>query len=133
MIDKDRIVEKNWKLYKLNLIIDKTATDIHHILGQCNKNKYNVNADVNKIRMNKREHVALNQFFQHIQEARGQLIKVFEIVKPVLSPWVRNELSTILYKTDDEMFYTPEVLKWKKKKKNDTNTNTWESVIKDSK
>lgn len=123
MIDNDRIVEKDWKLYKLNLIIDKTATDLHHILWQCNRNKYNVNADVNKVRIPRREHIALNQFFWKIQEARGQLIKVFELVKPVLSPWVRNELSTILYKTDDEMFYTPEVLKWKKHKTN-TNTNT---------
>jgi hypothetical protein len=47
---------------------------------------------------------------------------VYEIVKTVLTPWVRRELYTILYETDDEMFYIPELLKWKKKKKNDTNT-----------
>jgi hypothetical protein len=42
---------------------------------------------------------------------------VYEIVKTVLTPWVRRELYTILYETDDEMFYIPELLKWKKKKK----------------
>jgi hypothetical protein len=42
---------------------------------------------------------------------------VFDLVKPVLSPWVRKELYTILYQTDDDMFYIPELLKWKQKKK----------------
>jgi hypothetical protein len=41
---------------------------------------------------------------------------VFDLVKPVLSPWVRKELYTILYQTDDDMFYIPELLKWKKQK-----------------
>jgi hypothetical protein len=41
---------------------------------------------------------------------------VYEIVKTVLTPWVRRELYTILYETDDEMFYIPELLKWKKHK-----------------
>lgn len=113
----DRIVEKNWKLYKLNLIIDKTATDLHHLLGQKYKNKYNVNVEQNKVRIPRRKHVALNQFFQDKQSPREQLIEVFNLVKPVLSPWVRNELYTILELTDDDMFYIPEVLKWKKKKK----------------
>jgi hypothetical protein len=43
-------------------------------------------------------------------------------VKQVLAPWVRRELYTILYEADEEMFYIPELLKWKKKKKPDTNT-----------
>lgn len=123
----NRIVEINGVQRKLNRVIDKTATDLHHIMGQCNKHLYNVNIDENKIRMERREHIALNNYFRDKQNPREQLKKVFETVKTVLTPWVRRELYTILYDTDDEMFYIPELLKWKKKKKqktNDTNTNT---------
>ena len=123
----NRIIEINWTQRKLNRVIDKTATDLHHIMGQCNKHLYNVNIDQNKIRMPRREHVALNNYFWNKQNPREQLKKVYETVKTVLSPWVRKELYTILYEADDEMFYIPELIKWKKKKKqktNDTNTNT---------
>ena len=120
----NRIVEINGVQRKLNRVIDKTATDLHHIMWQCNKHLYNVNIDENKIRMERREHVALNNYFRDKQNPREQLKKVFETVKTVLSPWVRRELYTILYEADDEMFYIPELLKWKKKKKQKTNTNT---------
>lgn len=122
----NRIVEINGVQRKLNRVIDKTATDLHHIMWQCNKHLYNVNIEQNKIRMERREHVALNNYFWNKQNPREQLKKVFETVKTVLSPWVRRELYTILYEADDEMFYIPELLKqWKKKKQktNDTNTN----------
>lgn len=59
--------------------------------------------------------MALNNFFGGKQNPREQLKDVFEIVKDVLTPWVRRELYTILYETDDEMFYISELLKWKKK------------------
>ena len=86
--------------------------------------KYNTNAEENKVRISRRKHIALNQFFGDKQSPREQLIEVFNLVKPVLTPWVRNELHTILELTDDEMFYIPEVLKWnttkqKKKKKSE--------------
>lgn len=118
----NRIVEINWVQWKLNRVIDKTATDIHHIMWQKYKHLYNVNIDENKIRMERREHIALNNYFRDKQNPREQLKKVFETVKQVLAPWVRRELYTILYEADDEMFYIPELLKWKKKKKNGTNT-----------
>jgi len=86
--------------------------------------KYNTNAEENKVKISRRKHVALNQFFWDKQSPREQLIEVFNLVKPVLSAWVRNELYTILELTDDSMFYIPEVLKWnstkqKKKKKSE--------------
>lgn len=115
----NRIVEINWVQRKLNRVIEKTATDIHHIMWQCNKHLYNVWIDQNKIRMPRREHIALNNYFGDKQNPREQLKKVYETVKSVLTPWVRRELYTILYDTDDEMFYIEELLKkWKKKKKN---------------
>ena len=117
----NRIVEINWVQRKLNRVIDKTATNLHHIMGQCNRHLYNTNIDQNKIRMSEREHVALNNYFGNKQNPREQLKKVFETVKTVLTPWIRRELYTILYDTDDEMFYIPELLKWKKKK---TTTDT---------
>lgn len=118
----NRIIEINWVQWKLNRVIEKTATDLHHIMWQCNKYLYNVNIDQNKIRMPRRKHVALNNFFGNKQNPREQLKDVYEIVKSVLTPGVRRELYTILYETDDEMFYIDELLKWKKKKKTDTNT-----------
>ena len=66
--------------------------------------------------MSERKHIALNNFFWDKQSPREQFQDVFEIVKNVLSPWVRKELYTILYEADDEMFYIPELLKWKKHK-----------------
>ena len=123
----NRIVEINWTQRKLNRVIEKSATDLHHIMGRCNKHLYNVNIDQNKIRMERRKHVALNNFFGNKQNPREQLKDVFEIVKNVLTPWVRRELYTILYETDDEMFYIDELLKHKKKKKHleKTKDNEW--------
>lgn len=62
--------------------------------------------------MDDREHRALNAFFKDKQNPRDQLLKVFNIVKPVLSLWVRQELEIIL-NCDDDLFYTSELLKKK--------------------
>ncbi len=129
----NRIVEINWVQWKLNRVIEKTATDLHHIMGQCNKHLHNVNIDENKIRMPRRKHVALNNFFGNKQNPREQLKDVYEIVKTVLTPWVRRELYTILYETDDEMFYIPELLKWKKHKEKTQKQMKKESADTDSK
>jgi hypothetical protein len=40
-------------------------------------------------------------------------------------------METVLYKTEDDLFYIPELLKWKKRK--NTNTQTKESANTDSK
>ena len=112
----NRIVEINWVQRKLNRVVDRTATDLHHIMWRCNKHLYNVNIDENKIRMERREHIALNNYFRDKQNPREQLKKVYETVKQVLSPGVRRELYAILYEADDDMFYIPELLKWKKQK-----------------
>jgi len=113
----DRVITVDGIEYRLQRLIEKTATDIHHIIGKCNRMKYNTNAEENKVRISRREHVALNQYFKDKQDPRQQLLQVFNLVKPVLSPGVRRELHTILELTDDEMFYIPEVLKWKQKTK----------------
>lgn len=119
----NHITTIDWVEYKLNRVISKTEEDIHHIIGKCNKHKYNVNADENKKKIKRVEHIALNNFFREKQDPRQQLQKVYDLVKEVLSPWVRKELYTILYEADDDLFYIPEVLRWKKKKQK-TNMNT---------
>jgi ornithine carbamoyltransferase len=41
---------------------------------------------------------------------------VYELTKEILSEWVRRELYTLFYSTPDDLFYIPEIIKWKKKK-----------------
>lgn len=119
----NRIVEINWVQWKLNRIIDKTATDIHHIISRQQKAKFKVNENANLIRIPRRKHIALNNFYGMKQTPREQLREMYEIWKTALSRWVRQELYTIL-DLPDEMFYIPELLKWKKKKKiTDTEKN----------
>ena len=119
----DRILTLGGKCYRLQRYIEKTEKDIHHLISRKLIQKYNVNHELNKVKMYRREHVALNQFFWDKQNPRDQFKKIFELVKPVLSEWVRKELYTILYMTDDKMFYTSEVLKWQKKKESLKNWN----------
>lgn len=115
--NNDRIVTINNVEYRLQRLVDKTATNIHHIISRKLHQKYNVRHEKNLVRMNMREHDALNRFFLDKQNPRDQLRKVFEIVKPVLSTGVRKELYTILYECDDNLFYDPDLLKWERKKK----------------
>lgn len=114
----NRIIEINWVQWKLNRVVEKAATDLHHIMWRCNRHLYNIDINENKIRMERREHIALNNYFGDKQNPREQFKKVYETVKNVLSPGVRKELYTILYEADDDMFYIPELLKKKKKKDN---------------
>lgn len=112
---RDRIITLDNVNYRLLRVIDKTATNLHHIMGRCNRQKYNTEIPENKVRISEREHDALNRYFKDKQNPRDQLRKVFELVKPVLSAGVRHELEVILSCSDD-LFYIPELLKWKKKK-----------------
>ena len=117
METNDKIIEKNGKKYKLNLIIEKTATDIHHLLWLKYKNEYNVHIPQNKKRIPRRKHVAYNNFVEDKQNPRDAFKIVYELTKEILSEWVRQELYTLFYSTPDDMFYIPELIKkWKKKK-----------------
>jgi hypothetical protein len=111
---RDRIITLDNVNYRLLRVIDKTATNLHHIMWRCNRQKYNTNIPENLVRISEREHDALNRYFKDKQNPRDQLRKVFELVKPVLSAGVRHELEVIL-SCEDELFYIPELLKKKKK------------------
>ena len=112
---RDRILTIDNVPYRLLRVIDATATNLHHIMWKCNRQKYNTEIPENKVRISEREHDALNRYFKDKQNPRDQLRKVFELVKPVLSAGVRHELEVILSCSDD-LFYIPELLKWQKQK-----------------
>lgn len=82
---RHRTFKVNNELYRFNKFIDKDSKSIHHIMGKMNRLKYNTNIELNKVLMDDREHRALNAFFKDKQNPREQLLKVFNIVKPVLS------------------------------------------------
>ena len=107
---RDRVLTIDNVNYRLLKCIDKTATNLHHIMGRCNRNKYNTNIPENIVRISEREHDAFNRYFKDKQNPREQLLKVFNLVKPILSCWVRHELEVIL-NCEDELFYIPELLK----------------------
>ena len=109
-------VDDNGIKRKINRVIEATATDLHHIIGQKYRNEYNVQVKENKIRIPRRKHVAYNNFVEDKQNPREAFKILFELTKQVLSEWVRKELYTILYEAPDDLFYIPEVLKWYKKK-----------------
>ena len=113
---KHRTFTLNNELYRFNKFIDKDAKSTHHLMWKMNRLKYNTNIELNKVLMDDREHRALNAFFKDKQNPRDQLLKVFNLVKPVLSRWVRQELEIIL-NCEDELFYTPELLKHGRERK----------------
>lgn len=113
----NRIVEINGVQRKLNRVVDSTATDIHHVVGQKYKNLYNVKIEQNKMRIPRKDHEAYNHFVGHKQSPREAMQKMFDMCKQVLLPSIRERLVEILYNTEDKDFYIPELLKWKKGKK----------------
>ena len=117
----NRIVEINWVQRKLNRVVEKSATDLHHIISRKQKAKFKVNEADNLIRIPRRKHIALNNLYWMKQTPREQLREMYEIWKTALSRWVRQELYTILELPDD-MFYNETLLKDGKKKKT---TNLW--------
>lgn len=93
--------------------------------------QYNTNIEQNKVKINRRKHVALNAFFWDKQSPREQLLEVFNLVKPVLSEWIKQELDIILNQTPDDMFYIQELIKkWKKKKSEQSLKKSPESLFK---
>ena len=128
---KHRTFTLNNELYRYHKFIDKDAVSEHHIMWRMNRIEYNTNIELNKVLMNDREHRALNAFFKDKQNPRDQLLKVFNLVKPVLSEWIKQELEIILNQTPDDMFYIPELIKkWKKKKSEQSLKKSPESLFK---
>ena len=113
---RDRILTIDNVPYRLLRVIDKTATNIHHVISRKENKKFNVHIDRNKLEINMRVHDALNRLFWDKQNPRKQLEFMLNIWKEVLSPWVKQELYTILSLPDD-VFYHKDLIKDDKKKK----------------
>lgn len=96
-------------------VIDKTETDIHHIISRKLSNKFNIKGKSNLIRIPRRKHVALNNFYWDKQTPKEQLKEMLGIWQTALSEWVRQQLYGILDLPDD-IFYNEELIKHGKKK-----------------
>lgn len=112
----NRIITVGGNSYRLQRVIDKTESDLHHLIWKKYRHQYRTNTKENIVKINRRKHIALNQFFWDKQSPREQLLEVFNLVKPVLSEWVKQELQVVL-NCDDDLFYIPEVLHGKKRNK----------------
>ena len=122
-MENEKILTINGKSYRLQRVIDKTATNIHHIISRKERNRLNTNHERNKMKINMRLHDALNRFYGDKQNPKKQLEFMFNIWKEVLSPGVRQELYT-LFTLPDDMFYHEDLLKNGRNKKK--RTKGWE-------
>lgn len=113
----ERITTVDWKEYRLQRIVDKTAEDIHHIISRKKIHKFKVNDPKNKIKMNRRKHMALNAFYGDHQTPKEQLQDMYDIWKTALSEEVSMALYDIL-QLDDEAFYDYDLVKKHKLLKN---------------
>lgn len=52
-----------------------------------------------------------NNFVEDRQSPRELFDIAYQMTKDVLSPGVREVLETVIYKTDDDLFYIPELIK----------------------
>lgn len=119
----EKITSADWKQYRLQLLKDKTAKNLHHILWRCNRNEYNTNDDNNKIMVNEIGHDNLNRFFWNRQSVHSQLLYLLKDWwwEKVLSKWVVDELYWLLALPRDE-FYKESLVKPKHK---------WKSLFSD--
>lgn len=107
---KSKIFEINWVKYKMVRVIEATEKDIHHIISKKKINQFNVNNEKNKIKIPRRQHVALNQLYKDHQTPKEQLRDMVEIWKSALSEEVRQVLYDLL-SLDDEAFYEFDLVK----------------------
>lgn len=107
---KSKIFEINWVKYKMVRVIEATEKDIHHIISKKKINQFNVNNEKNKIKIPRRQHVALNQLYKDHQTPKEQLRDMVEIWKSALSEEVRQVLYDLL-SLDDEAFYDFDLVK----------------------
>jgi hypothetical protein len=60
---RDRVITLDNVNYRLLKCIDKTATNLHHIISRKENKKFNVHHERNKMVINMRVHDALNRLF----------------------------------------------------------------------
>ena len=121
----NRIMDINWKQYKLRLLIDKTAENIHHILwkGWWHNREYNVNIPENKLKINAIRHQCINDLFWALQTPHEQLRFMYDIRKSILSERTKKDILDILSREKTD-FYIDDLYKRCKQKKK------WENNLK---
>ena len=83
------ITTVNGVQYRLRRVIDKTATNIHHIISRKEKQDFNVHDEHNKIRVNMIDHDNLNQFFKDKQNPNiPAIFSTFAVLKLLTSRFV---------------------------------------------
>lgn len=113
----NRITAIEWKQYRLTLLKDKTAKNLHHILSRKEK-EYKVDDKKNKIEVPEIPHDNLNRFYWNRQMPHLQLKYMLEDWwrNRVLNKWVIEELYALLSLPREE-FYDPSLVpdkhKWK--------------------
>lgn len=80
------IVTINGVQYELRKVIDRTATNIHHIISRKERQEFDVENPLNKIPVKILRHDALNRFFGARQNPKKQL-------EYLLTEWWGNVLS----------------------------------------
>lgn len=110
----DKRVTVWWKEYALHRVIDKTATNVHHLLQRAERSRFNVDADENKVRMLQREHQALHQYFTNERDPQAQLRKHFNLTRWVIKEDIAEQLEELL-NLPIEDFYKSNLVKWKRK------------------
>lgn len=118
----EKITTIDNKQYKLILLKEKTAKNLHHILSRKNK-EYDVDSKDNKMMVPEIWHDNLNRFFGNRQMPHLQLKYLLEEWwwNNVLSEWVRKELYGLL-SLPRELFYKEKLVKDKHK---------WKSLFSD--
>lgn len=119
----EKITTVDGKSYKLQLIKDKTAKNLHHVIWRCNRNEYNTDNKENKVMVNEIWHDNLNKFFGNRQIVHEQLLYLLKDRwrEKVLNEWVVQELYWLL-SLPRELFYKEELVKDKHK---------WKSLFSD--
>ena len=119
----EKITTIDNKLYKLTLLKEKTAKNLHHILGRSNRDEYNTDNPENKMVVNEIWHDNLNRFFGNRQIVHEQLLYLLKDRwrEKVLNEWVVQELYWLL-SLPRELFYKEELVKDKHK---------WKSLFSD--
>lgn len=83
---------------------------LHHKIWQCNKSKFYVQIEENKIIITQKLHDAFNMVFNNNQEPRKQFEYLLELTSSVLSEETKNDLIDILSRTD-RRFYISKIVK----------------------
>ena len=86
------------------------SQNTHHIVGQCQKDLYNVFLPINQIRVDKSQHNSYNGFVRDKQSPRWLFETAHKRTHPVLSDYAETLLRTLMEMPDEEL-YKKELLK----------------------